>query len=842
MYPSVRRFVTSGFLPLFILVLSLNLTAASPTITSLSPTSGAVGASVTITGTHFGNNQGTSTVKLNGTSATPTSWSGTSIVTPVPAGATTGNVVVTVSGVASNGVSFTVLPTPSITNLSPTSGAVGASVTITGTNFGATQGTSTVKFNGTAAAPTSWSATSIVVPVPTGATTGNVVVHASGVDSNGISFTVLPTPSITSLSPTSGAVGTSVTITGTNFGSTQGTSTVKFNGTAATPTSWSATSIVVPVPTGATTGNLVVHASGVDSNGISFTVLPTPSITSLSPTSGAVGTSVTITGTNFGSTQGTSTVTFSGTTATPTSWSATSIVTPVPAGAVTGNVVVAVSGVPSNGVTFMVLVPPSITSLSPTSGAVGDSISLYGTAFGSTQGTSTVTFNGVSATASTWTSTRVIARVPAGATSGPVVVTVGGTASNGASFTVLGTGTISGAVTRMSDGTALSGASVIAMQSGVTIASTSTAVNGTYSLGNLAPGSYDLQASASGYGTAFRPQIPAPAGGTTTLNVTLSNLTISSLSPSSGTVGTSVTIMGTSFGGLQNGSTVNFNGISASPTRWSDTTIVVPIPSGATTGPVTVGVGGASSNAVTFTVGTGGITGTVTSGANGSAISGALAELLQSNAVLTTTTTAADGTYSFSSLSPGSYDLRFSATSYGTTLKPGNSVTVSATTTVNASLPQPGTISGKVTRSDGVTAISGATVTILQNGTTAGTASTDTSGNYSVGTLSNGAYAVQATASGFNSKTQSGVTVTTGGATTVNFLLAIQDTVTYSYDEIGRLVGTVDALSDAVSLNLTYNYGWRYDNALGTGGTPITIGINPLDQYQLFFADLNIRF
>src|SRR5207247_373630 len=228
--------------------------------------------------------------------------------------------------------------------------------------------------------------------------------------------------------------------------------------------------------------------------------------------------------------------------------------------------------VPSNGVTFMVLVPPSITSLSPTSGAVGDSISLYGTAFGSTQGTSTVTFNGVSATASTWTSTRVIARVPAGATSGPVVVTGGGTASNGASFTVLGTGTISGAVTRMSDGTALSGASVIAMQSGVTIASTSTAVNGTYSLGNLAPGSYDLQASASGYGTAFRPQIPAPAGGTTTLNVTLSNLTISSLSPSSGTVGTSVTISGTSFAALQNGRTVNSNGRATQPTRWSDRT------------------------------------------------------------------------------------------------------------------------------------------------------------------------------------------------------------------------------------------------------------------------------
>ena len=40
--------------------------------------------------------------------------------------------------------------------------------------------------------------------VPTGATTGNVVVNASGVNSNGVSFTVVAAPSITSLSPTTG--------------------------------------------------------------------------------------------------------------------------------------------------------------------------------------------------------------------------------------------------------------------------------------------------------------------------------------------------------------------------------------------------------------------------------------------------------------------------------------------------------------------------------------------------------------------------------------------------------------------------------------------------------------
>src|SRR5260370_32032025 len=75
------------------------------------------------------------------------------------------------------------------------------------------------------------------------------------------------TPSITSLNPTSGQVGASVTITGTNFGSPQGTNTVTFNGTSAgTATTWNATTIVIPVPAGATTGNVVVTGGGGASN------------------------------------------------------------------------------------------------------------------------------------------------------------------------------------------------------------------------------------------------------------------------------------------------------------------------------------------------------------------------------------------------------------------------------------------------------------------------------------------------------------------------------------------------------------------------------------------------
>jgi hypothetical protein len=77
-------------------------------------------------------------------------------------------------------------------------------------------------------------------------------------------------PSITSVSPNSGPVGTAVTITGTNFGSG---GTVQFNQTTATVTNWSQTSIATTVPAGATTGNVVVTVNGGgQSNGVQFTV------------------------------------------------------------------------------------------------------------------------------------------------------------------------------------------------------------------------------------------------------------------------------------------------------------------------------------------------------------------------------------------------------------------------------------------------------------------------------------------------------------------------------------------------------------------------------------------
>ena len=75
---------------------------------------------------------------------------------------------------------------------------------------------------------------------------------------------------------------------------------------------------------------------------------------------------------------------------------------------------------------------------------------------------------------------------------------------------------------------------------------------------------------------------------------------ITGMSPQEGPVSTVVTIMGNHFGGSVG--TVSFNGVPAEPTSWTDTSITVEVPAGATTGPVFVTGGGITSIGLIFTV------------------------------------------------------------------------------------------------------------------------------------------------------------------------------------------------------------------------------------------------
>ena len=136
------------------------------------------------------------------------------------------------------------------------SGKVGKSIDILGQGF---TGTTGVSFNGTTANFKVSSDTYLTATVPTGATTGTVTVTTPGgpLTSNK-KFRV--TPQVLSFHPTSGKVGTPVTITGLSL-----TQTIKltFGGVKATIfTVTSNTQVTANVPTGAKTGKIAITTPG----------------------------------------------------------------------------------------------------------------------------------------------------------------------------------------------------------------------------------------------------------------------------------------------------------------------------------------------------------------------------------------------------------------------------------------------------------------------------------------------------------------------------------------------------------------------------------------------------
>ncbi len=326
---------------------------APPLVSRFVPTSGPVGASISIYGRNF---TGTTALSFfNGIAqATFTVVNDTTITTTIPVGATTGVVSATnPNGTGTSTAQVTVIQAPTISSFSPVAGTFATVVNIIGTNFStATQ----VQFNGiNAAAFTIVSATSINATVPSNASASGTisVINPAGTGTSTGTFTVYPAPSITSFTPGSGAVGASVTITGTDFNAI---SNVRFNGVDASYTVNSATSIVAIVPAGASTGAITaVNGSGTGTSGTNFTVLQLPTITTFTPSSGGIGTSVVISGTNF---TGATAVTFNGTAA--ASYvvnSATQITAVVATGTTTGLVAVTTpSGtVSSTGNNFTVI-------------------------------------------------------------------------------------------------------------------------------------------------------------------------------------------------------------------------------------------------------------------------------------------------------------------------------------------------------------------------------------------------------------------------------------------------------------------------------------------------------
>jgi len=111
--------------------------------------------------------------------------------------------------------------------------------------------------------------------VTSGSTTALATATFDNVSVNSASA---PAPVISSVSATNGVIGSQIVIGGAGYGDLQGNSVVLLNHSVVTIKSWSATSITITIPTGATSGPLVVlmAPSMNASNPVIFTVLPSP--------------------------------------------------------------------------------------------------------------------------------------------------------------------------------------------------------------------------------------------------------------------------------------------------------------------------------------------------------------------------------------------------------------------------------------------------------------------------------------------------------------------------------------------------------------------------------------
>jgi hypothetical protein len=214
-------------------------------------------------------------------------------------------------------------PAPTITNITPATAGVGATETISGTNFIA--GT-TVTFNGTASTSiTIVNATTLKATVPNlginNINNVSIMVKNTSGSATSISFNYLApsqAPKITGFSPVSATTGDNVTITGSNF---NGVNFVSFGGVPATSYNvTSATQIIAVVGNGNSGAISITTANGAATvNG--FVFVPPTTTTNTSSTTTTTPTQIATTTTQ------TTTSAVSATTTTQTTVSPTSITT-----------------------------------------------------------------------------------------------------------------------------------------------------------------------------------------------------------------------------------------------------------------------------------------------------------------------------------------------------------------------------------------------------------------------------------------------------------------------------------------------------------------------------------
>jgi len=380
--------------PVLGLVLLLALCFVTPVQAAvMTTTSGVVGTVVTISGV-----TGNYSITWDAVGLKSGYLSGSGSVSfTVPEASGGNHTVIVIDSSGSQPFTFSVIPSISI---SADSGVVGDEVTVDGKGFAVNESNIVVTFDGTnaktgiAAGNTgSWETT---FSLPASAN-GSHTVGASGQTTNASdvpAVTVTINPEI-SMTPVSGNVGTSVTISGTGFGKSEGSIQVTYDGTAVetglsadTKGSWSTT---IDIPS-STRGGHTIDASGASTKAdeVSDLTFIVSSAVAIKPTSGYVGDAITVSGCGFGGNESGITITLDGNIIksdlvanTEGCWNSSMTIPATTAGNHVVDAYGASTAASQVGETKVVVL--SKMTLDPADGHVGSNIAINGSGFGASK-------------------------------------------------------------------------------------------------------------------------------------------------------------------------------------------------------------------------------------------------------------------------------------------------------------------------------------------------------------------------------------------------------------------------------------------------------------------------
>jgi hypothetical protein len=524
-------------------------------VAKIEPNEGGNGTHVYITGANFIN---TSAVSFGGIPASSFNvLSSDSILAVVGVGAT-GLVSVTTPLGTDTLTGFTWFAPPTINSFTPTSAADGTTVTITGSNF---TGSTQVSFGGTPAASFAIISPTSITAIVQGGASGNIkITNPAGLDSIG-GFTYLSPPHIVAFTPTYGGVNDTILISGTNFTTT---SNIRFGDSLAQNYQvLSDTTIRAVVGNGVFTGTLPINVYVATNNGIDslngFNWYPSIHMNSFTPNSGGTLTEVLISGLNFETINlsNSASVTFGGVPSQQISFYSDTLIGVYPSIGSSGYIKVS-NPISSDSLgIFTYINSPFISSFTPSTAFYGDTVLIYGNNLSTV---TTVKFGSVIASSFTAISDTLIKAIVGNGASGNVEVYTNYGYSIKSGFTYLSPPIINS----INPNSARTG-DLVEIYGNYFDNTSSVSFGGVLASSFSIVGPTRIDAIV-GNGASGDVIVTTPLGADTLTGFTfLQDPTITSFTPTTATIGDTITIIGTNFNTVTNVSFGNVNASSFTP-------------------------------------------------------------------------------------------------------------------------------------------------------------------------------------------------------------------------------------------------------------------------------------